>query len=475
MLINSERATFLSEDTGMDKPRLVVAGAQSSSGKTTVTLGLAGLLMKIGYRVQTFKVGPDYIDPSYHAGSTKRPCRNLDSWMVPPARILEIFKHGMEEADIALVEGVMGLYDGVHGSGEAGSTAEIAKKLEAPVILVVDVHSMARTAGALVLGYKSFDPQVNLQGVVLNRISTPSHARWCKEAIEKMAKIPVVGAIPKSEKVEMPERHLGLIPVKERISLEDYFSKIASHMEAHVDLARILDIAASSQKLQEVRMSLFPRSPLPKKVRIGIALDEAFNFYYQENLDLLSLHGAKVVPFSPIHDRELPRVDGLYLGGGFPEVLPRDLEANRNMRRQIKKAAEDHMPVYAECGGLMYLTKSITDFNGRSYRMAGVFSGKTVMTRRLCLNYTLAKVRKNHLLADSNTKLRGHEFHYSKIVEVPSDAVFAYDMEKGYGIDGKHDAWVLYNTFASYMHVHFACSLKPVRNFIAYCQKYRKR
>jgi cobyrinic acid a,c-diamide synthase len=272
----------------------------------------------------------------------------------------------------------------------------------------------------------------------------------------------------------MPERHLGLIPVKEKESLGGYFSKIISHMESHVDLAMILDVAASAPKLPEVKKVLFPSTSLPKKVRVGVALDEAFNFYYQENLDLLSLHGAELVPFSPIHHRKLPEVDGLYLGGGFPEVLPRELEANKTVRNEIRKAAEDSMPVYAECGGLMYLTRSITDFNGRTYRMVGIFDGRTLMTKKLCLNYTLAKVVKGHLLAGPGAKLKGHEFHYSKIVEIPRDAVFAYSMEKGYGIDGKHDAWNLYNTYASYMHVHFAHSLKLVRNFIAHCQKYSK-
>jgi cobyrinic acid a,c-diamide synthase len=348
---------------GFNIPRIIIAGAYSGTGKTTVSTALMGILKNRGLHVQAFKVGPDYIDPSYHTLITGKPCRNLDAWMVSLDGLIEIFERGTRNADVAVIEGVMGLYDGFSGLDETGSTSQIAKLLRCPVILVIDVHDMARTAAPLVLGYKNFDQNVHLAGIILNRVGNSTHAKWCKEAIETVTGVPVVGALSINKAIAMPERHLGLIPTLERKMMDSFFSKLENFVQANVDVDKIIEIAKSAGELPEAANMIYPAKNYAKKVTIGVALDEAFNFYYQDNIDLLEAYGARVKFFSPIHDRSLPTdVDGLYLGGGFPEMLPKELEANKNMRRIVKESAESGMPIYAECGGLMYLTESITDF-----------------------------------------------------------------------------------------------------------------
>ncbi len=457
-------------------PRVMIAGAYSGTGKTTVSIGLMGALRERGNKVQAFKVGPDFIDPSYHSSVTGRPCRNLDAWMVSREGLVEIFERATRDADVAVVEGVMGLYDGITGLDETGSTSQIAEFLKCPVILVIDAYGVSRTAAAIVLGYKNFDPNVNLAGIILNRVCSPTHAKWCKEAIETVTTIPVIGALPISKEVSMPERHLGLIPTSERKAMNSFFSKLTDFAQDNVDVDRVIQAAQSAEKLPDTNSRIYPEKNHAKKAIIGVAFDEAFNFYYQDNIDLLEAYGARVEFFSPIHDKNLPpKVDGLYLGGGFPEMLPKQLEANGSMRKVIKKAAEGDMPIYAECGGLMYLTDSICDFERNSFKMVGFLSGKTLMTKNLSLNYTLAEVKCNNPLSKAGDLVKGHEFHYSKICDIPSDARFAYLMKRGAGIDGKNDAWIEHNVLSSYMHLHFAYNPKLVKNFIEDCEQYSRK
>jgi len=459
----------------MDAPRMIIAGAHSGVGKTTVSIGVMGALKRGGFRVQAFKVGPDYIDPSYHTMVTGRPSRNLDAWMVPQNGIIEIFERATRNIDIAIIEGVMGLYDGLSGSDETGSTAQIAKILRCPVILVIDVHDMARTAAALALGYKNFDEDIHIAGIILNRVASPTHARWCKEAIEAVAKIPVVGALPVNGEIAMPERHLGLIPTPEMEILNPFFPKIRDFIQDSINLEKVIEIAKSAGELPEIIGTIYPKENHTKEVTIGVAFDEAFNFYYQDNLDLLEAYGATVRFFSPVHDKSLPAdVDGLYIGGGFPEMLPRELEVNEDLRKSIKEVAEDGMPIYAECGGLMYLTDSITDFNGNTFKMVGLLDGKTTMTKDLSINYTIAEVVYDNPLLEAKDLVKGHEFHFSKISDIPSDAKFAYAMRMGIGIDGKRDAWMEYNTLASYMHTHFAQDSRIVKNLVKSCERYKR-
>ncbi len=460
----------------MNVPRIVVAGACSGVGKTTISTGLMGALRDAGFTVQAFKVGPDYIDPSYHRAITGRPAGNLDAWMVPQDQIVELFRREAVSADIAVVEGVMGLYDGLSGVDETGSTAQIAKLLRCPVLLVIDAYSMARTVAAVALGYKKFDENVNISGIILNRVGSATHAAWCKQAIEEATTIPVVGSLPCNAEIELAERHLGLIPTPEKEPMDKFFSKTTSFVHNNVDLDAIIKIAKSVPEVPEVRHPIYPARKHPKNVTVGVAFDEAFNFYYSGNLDLLEAYGAEINCFSPIHDKALPAdVDGLYIGGGFPEMLAGELEANGAMRRAIKKAADRGMPIYGECGGLMYLTDAIVDFEGKPYRMTDVLHAKTLMTKKVLLNYALADVTCDTPLSTVGSCLKGHEFHSSKIVDVPADAEFAYTLRKGEGIVEKRDAWLQQNVLASYTHLHFAQDAQIAQTFIATCRQYKHK
>jgi cobyrinic acid a,c-diamide synthase len=457
-----------------EHPRVVIAGAQSGVGKTTVSIGLMTALKEAGFRVQAFKVGPDYIDPSHHRAATGRPSENLDSWMVPKDQIIELFTRTSKGIDLAVIEGVMGLYDGISGLDETGSTAQIAEILRCPVILVIDAHNVARTAAAIVLGYKKFNENVNIAGIILNRVTGETHAVWCKEAIESTTKIPVVGWLPVNKEIELPERHLGLIPTPEKDPFNAIYPKIRNFFRNRINLNMIVGIAKSAGEIPEVQHPIYPSRKRPKSVAIGLAFDEAFNFYYQSNINLLEAYGAEVKRFSPIHDKELPAdIDGIYIGGGFPEMLPKELEANKHLRGVIKKAAEEGIPIYAECAGLMYLTDSITDFKGKSYDMVGVLNGKTLMTKKTLVTYSLAEATRDTLLCRAGRQLRGHEFHNSIISDIPSDTEFAYTMKIGEGTKDKKDGWIQYNILASYMHIHFAQNPKIVKTFIANCKKHK--
>ncbi len=360
-------------------PRIVVGGTHSGVGKTSVAVGIMGALARKGRRVQGFKIGPDFLDTSFHTAVTGRPSRNLDSWMIPRKKIPSIFTSGCEGADVAIIEGVMGVFDGVDGKSEAASTSEVAKMLKAPVILVIDAYGLAGSAAALVLGYKGLDPEMQLSGVILNRVAGDAHAEMCRDAIKRHSKVPVLGAITVNRDIALPERHLGLVRATEMENMK-VLDRIIDHVESHVDLDLIEGLARSAAEL-----------PVPKKpnVRyemdrdetvIAVAKDRAFNFYYQENLDRLVEAGARLESFSPIGDKMIPEnASGLYIGGGYPEIYASGLAANHPMLDSVAKYAEDGMPIYAECGGLMYLTKSIQDLDGIEHRTVGLLEAKTSM------------------------------------------------------------------------------------------------
>jgi cobyrinic acid a,c-diamide synthase len=456
-------------------PRILIASPQSGSGKTTVAVGLMAAFTKKGLRVQPFKVGPDFIDPTYHTTATKVYSRNLDTWLTSPRVVLETFLRNTRNCDLAIVEGAMGLFDGVTPYDNSGSAADIGKILNAPIILVVDVSKMGRSAAALVHGYKTFDHALNVKGVILNNVGSQKHLDLTKQAIEKETGVQVVGALPHKADISIPERHLGLIPALEEDSFTNFPIKLGAFLEEHVDLRQIVDIARDAGELEIEENG----SWLGKKrsiAKIGIAYDNVFNFYYRDNIELLEANGAQVIPFSPLHDSSPPEnLNGIYLGGGFPEVLADQLEQNQSMRRAIRKAVDDEMPIYAECGGLIYLTESITDLMGCTHPMVGVLKGKTVMKKRLeSLNYTLARVIHGNLLSNVGSTIHGHEFHYSKIENVPSDTKFAYEMEIGKGISDKRDGWIQNNLLASYMHVHFGYDPQTVQNFISSCEEYER-
>src|ERR671913_2632762 len=444
----------------MQISRIVIAGVTSGVGKTTVAVGIMHGLRKRGLRVQPFKVGPDFIDPSYHSIVTNRKSRNLDVWMMGRRGVLECFASACEDADIAVVEGVMGLFDGMSGKSDFASTAHVAKILDAPIVLVVDASKGARSIAAIVLGFLHFDRKLRIGAIILNKVAGERHAKYITDALGDAVKVPVIGMLYRNSKVQMQERHLGLIPALELKATKDQMiSRTARYVAESVNIDKVLRLC-SSTPLPDSQYS--PQRPA--KARIAVALDESFNFYYADNLVALKRSGAKLIFFSPVKDEKLPDdVHGLMLGGGFPEVLADKLEKNRSIVGSIRRAVDEGMPVYAECGGLMYLTRSISGYRGekKARKMAGIVQADTVMTGRLTLNYTDAECNGSIF---GNTKLRGHEFHYSSIENIAGDSRFAYSMKKGKGVTGSQDGFIINdNSLAAYMHLHFANRKLPER------------
>jgi cobyrinic acid a,c-diamide synthase len=457
----------------MGIPRIIIAGTQSGVGKTTIATGIMGALKNAGYTVQGFKVGPDYIDPSYHTAVTGRLTENLDTWLVPQSQIREVFSQTTQDADIAVIEGVMGLFDGLSGVDETGSTGQIAKLLNCPVLLVIDVHNTVRSAAAVASGFKNFDPEVKVAGVILNNVAGEVHANWCKDAIQKIG-LPVVGWLPVNNKITMPERHLGLIPTPEKNEASVY-QEIIKFIQEKLNINQIYELAKSAGPLPQIEEKKEKQAPKQKtKVKIGVAFDEAFNFYYPSNLNLLSQLGAEIIRFSPVHDKTIPQdVGGLYIGGGFPEMFLQQLEANQTMRKSILQAINSDMPVYAECAGLMYLTKTVSDFDGKTFQMVGALDGNTKMTQKTLVTYSDTKVIAPNILSQTGATVRGHEFHNSVITEIPADAEFAYQMLMGEGIRDKKDGWIKNNALASYMHIQFAQNDMIAERFVDKCRNWK--
>lgn len=432
-------------------PRIVVAGTHSGVGKTTVASGLMAALSAGGYDVAPFKVGPDFIDPSYHALATGRPGRNLDAFLSGSELVAPLFLHGAAGADLAVIEGVMGLFDGKSGGGELASTAHVAKLLDAPVLLVVDASAMARSAAALVHGYASFDPEVRVAGVVLNRVGSATHEAMLREALAPLG-IPVVGVLGRNAALSTPGRHLGLVPVAERPQeARAALAALGETIASSCDLDAILGLAASTSPLEAKPWD--PASPEPEKasVRVAVAGGPAFSFVYRENLELLESAGAEVVVFDPIRDTVLPGgTDALYLGGGFPETYAAALSANEALREEIRGFAGSGRPVVAECGGLLYLTRELD-----GHPMCGVLDARARMTGRLTLGYREAWTTANSPLAEEGEMVRGHEFHYS-VVE-PGCKVPAWYFAGRDGVPGA-EGFVSGGVHASYLHTHWAAN-----------------
>lgn len=448
-------------------PRVVIAGTTSGVGKTSITCSIIHTMKNSGYSVQPFKVGPDYIDPTYLSAVSGNPSRNLDSWIMGKDSVITSFVKN-STSDISIIEGVMGYYDGFSGSSDLSSTHHIATLLQSPVILVLDASKTARSIAATTLGYVKFHKNSRIAGLILNKLGSKKHEQMCRAALAPL-KIPIVGCIPKNPELSLESRHLGLIPVVEQKELKQRISKIAKTVAAYLDINKIVSIAKHATPLFTIKTQKGAKS----KITIGVALDKSFNFYYYDNFDALRREGAKLEFFSPVSDPCPPACCGLYIGGGFPEVLGQPLAKNHTMKKSIKKLAEENMPIYGECGGLMYLTKSI-DYTNKKYKMIGLFDTETSMEKRMVLNYTKGNVASNCLVAKKSTKLFGHEFHYSELKSVPKDSKFAYDLSIGVGIRNKKDGLLEYNTLASYMHLYFDRALHA-RNFITNCIKYSRR
>lgn len=445
-------------------PALVIAAPHSGSGKTTVTAGLIAALVARGLRVAPFKVGPDYIDPSLLAQAAGRPCHNLDIWMLGEDAALASFARRSRGADLAVIEGVMGLFDGVAGDDDTASAAHVARLLNATVVLVLDARAMARTAAALVHGLNTFDPRVAVAGVIFNRVGSPTHAAMLREAVEQGTAVRVLGSLPRDDRLALPERHLGLIPAAEQ-DAAGWVAAARAAVEAGVDVDALLALVQARLRqmafpfLGETGQGLPDLSPQPSGRRpvVAVARDEAFSFIYPDNLELLAEAGAELAFFSPLRDAHLPEgCAALLLAGGFPELYAAPLAANAAMRRAIAAAAAAGMPIYAECGGLMYLCEALVDQAGAVHPMCGVLPGRSVMTPRLTLGYRLARAPRDNWLWRAGETVRGHEFHHS-IWQKPDEALApAYTLlPVHYQQEARPDGAQVGNVIASYLHLHF--------------------
>jgi len=433
-------------DKELNIPRLVIAGATSGVGKTSITSAIIFGIKKHGYSVQPFKVGPDYIDPSYLSSISKNDAKNLDVWLMGENELVQSFVTN-SASDVSVIEGVMGYYDGFGGKTNYASTHHVASLLRAPTVLVLDASKAARSIAATALGFTKFHRNSRIVGIILNKIGSRKHESMCKQALASL-KVPILGSILRNSEI-LESRHLGLIPVKEQRSLQNKIRKVSREISDSLDIDKIIQICKNVSELPKVKAKKI-KKPI---ATVAVALDSSFNFYYHDNLEALRREGAKLKFFSPVGDKKIPKCDLIYIGGGFPEVLGQSLERNTIMRKMIKKYAEEGMPIYAECGGLMYLTKSIT-FGNKKYKMVGLFDAETQMTKKMTLNYTEGRIRSNCIIS-APAKFRAHEFHYSKIRNLPRDAKLVYDLKIGEGIVGKRDALSEYNTLASYCHLYF--------------------
>jgi cobyrinic acid a,c-diamide synthase len=451
---------------------LVIGGSHSGVGKTTISLGLMAAFKKRGLKVQGFKVGPDFIDPGHHTRLLSTPSRNLDGWMLSKRYNLATFSQSMYGKDLGIVEGVMGLFDGYDGRSEAGSTAQMAKWLDSPVILVVDASSMARSMAALVHGFKTFDPDLRLEGVIANRVGSERHARFLAEAMESLSNITFLGGLPRSKEIAIPERHLGLVTSEEEPYPIDLFDKLASLMEEHLELDKLSSLATTGVKSSNIT----PAKSSQSGVRVGVARDEAFCFYYQDNLDLLTDCGADLCFFSPVRDSQLPpNLAGLYLGGGYPELFAQQLAENQSLKKEILAAAQGGMPTFAECGGFMYLTRSV-EVENRDYPMVGLYPLRTrMLTRRKALGYREVVLIKDSLLGPKGLKARGHEFHYSELINGSLEIANLYQVINHEGLELGPDGFMVYNTLAGYIHFHFGSNPEMAGNFVASCKEYQEK
>jgi cobyrinic acid a,c-diamide synthase len=457
-------------------PRIVLAGMSSSVGKTTLTTAFIAHLRARGIQVQPFKVGPDYIDPSHLALAAARPCYNLDPWMMPAGRVLDVFCMAAAPAEIAVIEGMMGLYDGERSTSDVGSTAQVAKLLQAPVVLVIDASAMARSAAAVVLGFQQLDPEVHIEGVIANRVGGAGHARLLQEAIESATGIPLLGYFHHSPGNLVPERHLGLVPATERVVAAEQLTALGEQFGQTCDAEGLLALARGAVPLEHSREALFSTlATTQERINIAIAQDEAFNFYYPDTLDLLRLAGAELIPFSPLHDSVLPDpIAGIYIGGGFPEEYAQHLAANESMRVALARLLQEGAPCYAECGGLMYLCQSIRTVSGAEFPMVGAIARQSVMSSDrggLVIGYREATAVRDTLLTRRGEVVRGHEFHYSYLNAPMEREEAAYEFKAR----GQVEGFARGNLLASYLHLPFSGFPLTAQRFVDAARRWQAR
>ncbi len=448
-------------------PRIVLAGVSSGVGKTTIVTGLLRAFRDKGLAVQPFKVGPDYIDPGFHAKAAGRDSYNLDTWLVPEERLVSTFCTLAAGADFSVIEGVMGLFDG--GAAGVSSTAHIARLLQAPVVLVMNCRSMGQSAAAVALGYKDYAPDIKIAGVILNQLGSDNHEQIIREAMAGIG-MPVLGALHRTEALQTPERHLGLTPVTET-ETDHLIAHMAETVGAGLDLSAI-EAAAQSAPALSVGTEETDSAKTP--VRIGVARDEAFTFYYPTSLSALEARGAELVSFSPLTDETIPDVDGLLFGGGFPEMFLDRLAANVSMKDAIRRARDAGMPIFAECGGLMYLCWDIFDFDGNRYEMVGLVPAVCRMQPKLQrVGYVTAKALRGSILAEAGETLRGHEFHFSTMEPEAADFPWAYELTGSRQKESHREGYAAGSVLASYLHINFDGSQAAAHRFLSACEKFR--
>lgn len=458
----------------MRSPGVIIAGTGSGCGKTTVSAGLMAALAGKGLKVQPFKVGPDYVDPMFHTFITGRCSRNLDSWLLDEGTVVRLYLRNAAGCDISVIEGVMGLYDGLGGSSTEGSTAHVSRILKRPVVLVVDARGMSLSAAALVKGYAEFRDGAAVRGVILNRVNSRGLYLLLKSVIEENTGIKVLGYIPRSEEFALPERHLGLVPAGEVPGLKDTLLRLGAAVEKTVDLELLIKMAEDAEEPVDTGPEAVPVSA-GKRVRIAVARDSAFSFYYQDNLELLEELGAELAYFSPLADTELPEgIGGLYLGGGYPEVFAGGLSENTAIRESVRSRLADGLPAYAECGGLMYLCRTLTDMRGNSFELSGFLPAHSFMTRSLRrFGYVNVNITGSCVLGEPGGSTRAHEFHYSEVKPEKEGARYCLETCKA-GRDGKLTRWKdgirLGNTLAGYPHLHFLSNTAFAENFVESCR-----
>lgn len=455
--------------------RIFISAAHKSSGKTTISIGLCAAFTQQAINVQAYKKGPDYIDPMWLGKASGNSCHNLDFFTMQQTEILKVFQRHQTNADLALIEGNKGLYDGLDLDG-SNSNAALAKLLNSPVILVIDARGMTRGIAPLILGYQSFDTEINIAGVILNQLGGSRHEKKLRDVIEYYTDVPVIGAVHKNPQLEIVERHLGLIPSNESDEASNKIHMLGKVIAEQVDLGRLLQIARSVQPLQSVTPPVLPSMVNQTTIKIGIARDAAFGFYYPDDLDEFKHCNAELIPIDLIRDSHLPDIDGLFIGGGFPETHMARLGANKSIKSEIKLAIENGLPCYAECGGLMYLARQIT-WQGSTHQMTGVLPGDIVMHEKpQGRGYTrITQTGLSPWSANSNNsnEICAHEFHYSSLENLPNDMDFAFKVLRGHGIDGNHDGIVYKNLLACYVHLRNTEQSPWVSNFVDFVRQHK--
>ena len=456
----------------MNNRGFIIGGTHSGCGKTTVTMGLIRALKNRGFKIQAWKSGPDYIDPGFHSLASGSICRNLDTMILSDSAVKEIY--GRQKSDISIIEGVMGLFDGAGGLDERGSAAHLAKLLGLPVILVIDAKAMARSAGAIALGFANFDKDVKIAGFIMNHVGSDSHYKMLKEAIEERTGLPVLGRLTRDKKIQIPERHLGLIPDWDNENINRVLENLTEQIEKYIDMEAICYISGRSRTLEIGEKKIFSqKTGKDPFVKIAVARDKAFHFYYEDNLDLLRHYGAEIVFFSPISDAAIPSdVSAVYLGGGYPELFAKELSGNSSLINNIRELCEKDLPVYGECGGFMYLTEGVLNEKDVFFPLLNLLPGKARLGKKLrSLGYCQTQLKTDSIIGKKSSLIMGHVFHWADLEDCNTNNEKAFTVTKGEKV--LEEGYMYKNVLGSWVHHHFASNPTMAESLVDAAEKYR--